>query len=95
MPFDYLLEGFYAYIDTSTGDVGKDYRAWLISPGKTNGTYCFSLWYYMYGKHVYTLKVFKSFNGWTRLFQMLGSKGNRWYLTSIDISSTSWFNVGA
>jgi len=55
---------------------------------------CLQFWYHMYGDHVANLTVYaKSNNVMTVLWQKSGTQGPRWRHATIDVSSSSKFQV--
>ncbi|GFR70351.1 MAM and LDL-receptor class A domain-containing protein 1-like [Elysia marginata] len=89
------LGGYYMYIEASNSTTGQ--KATLISPMVTiqqRGTKCFSMYYYMLGKHVDKLQVFSATatpNGNpgtpTLLWTKQGTQGSKWSRVQLSISS--------
>ncbi|XP_053093430.1 MAM domain-containing glycosylphosphatidylinositol anchor protein 2 isoform X2 [Pangasianodon hypophthalmus] len=101
-------QGYYMYIETSRPRQERD-RARLLTPlfsvvpkkpyGNVANTpsYCFSLYYHMYGKHIGTLNVYlrqKSQTGEDSLVWTLsGSQGDHWKQARVNIHPTSSFQM--
>ncbi|XP_030641372.1 LOW QUALITY PROTEIN: MAM domain-containing glycosylphosphatidylinositol anchor protein 2-like [Chanos chanos] len=101
-------QGYYMYIETSRPRLEGD-KARLLTPSfniapknpygtiVTNPTYCFSLYYHMYGKHIGTLSVYLQQKGQTgqenSIWTLSGNQGDRWRQARVNIQPTSSFQI--
>ncbi|MCI4382883.1 hypothetical protein PGIGA_G00019780 [Pangasianodon gigas] len=104
----HTFRGYYMYIETSRPRQEGD-KARLLTPlfsvvpkkpyGNVANTpsYCFTLYYHMYGKHIGTLNVYlrqKSQTGEDSLVWTLsGSQGDHWKQARVNIHPTSSFQM--
>uniref|UniRef100_A0A6P8Q1I7 MAM and LDL-receptor class A domain-containing protein 1 n=1 Tax=Geotrypetes seraphini TaxID=260995 RepID=A0A6P8Q1I7_GEOSA len=93
--------GHYLYIESSEPQVFQN-QAVLISPIlAATTTYgdrncIFRLHYHMFGKHIYSLAIYKRILSNTKgflLWQTFGNKGNRWIRKTLQISSSYPFQI--
>ncbi|XP_053323010.1 MAM and LDL-receptor class A domain-containing protein 1 isoform X2 [Spea bombifrons] len=94
-------KGHYLYIESSEPQVHKN-QAVLLSPtidatvNHGNKTCTFRLFYHMYGRHIYSLAIYKRTMKNTRgqlLWQVFGNKGNRWLKKNLHINSSQPFQL--
>ena len=89
------------YIEASNSTTGQ--KATLVSPMVTipqGGTKCFSMYYYMLGRHVDKLQVFTatatptgSPGTPTLLWTKQGTQGSKWFRVQLSISSPAALTV--
>ncbi|XP_069502716.1 MAM and LDL-receptor class A domain-containing protein 1 [Ambystoma mexicanum] len=95
------VNGHYLYIESSEPQAFQD-EAILLSPNfestvnNGNQSCVFRFYFHMFGRHVYSLAVYKRmFNNGKGilLWQAFGSKGNRWIRKTLSITSAQPFQI--
>ncbi|XP_069067879.1 MAM and LDL-receptor class A domain-containing protein 1 isoform X2 [Pleurodeles waltl] len=94
------VQGHYLYIESSEPQAFQD-EAVLLSPNfdatiNENQSCAFRFYLHMFGRHVYSLAVYKRIyrdEEGSLVWQTFGSKGNRWIKKTLYISSTQPFQI--